>query len=216
VSLQKLSKQLRRELKTNPKKVGMLALLAVVAGWFWAPLIFKSDKHAVASSAPAAAPVVVMNHAAAVNTTPGAAIAEAGQRWQDIARLIDEDAQMRPITVSFSSGEAKTPFEPSRGAPPVVVVTVQPTVTEVEPDVTPDDLGLSVSSILIGRDRRTAMINGKMVVEGREIEVKDGVMFLVSRIETGRVVLDRKGQKYELVIKRTAAKSGRTDIRNSP
>ena len=44
MSLQKLQKKALRELKASPQKAGMLALLAVVAAWFWAPpLVLKSS-----------------------------------------------------------------------------------------------------------------------------------------------------------------------------
>src|ERR1700681_3555557 len=37
----RFSVKLRREIAANPKKAGILALLLIVAIWFWAPLLGK-------------------------------------------------------------------------------------------------------------------------------------------------------------------------------
>ena len=37
----RFARRLRREIAANPKKAGVLALLLVVAIWFWTPLMAK-------------------------------------------------------------------------------------------------------------------------------------------------------------------------------
>ena len=59
VKIGNIAKQLRREATANPKKASVLGLLAVVALWFWAPLVWgwifaSEDEEGVKATQPTA------------------------------------------------------------------------------------------------------------------------------------------------------------------
>src|SRR5262245_23212797 len=91
MSVPSLPKQLLRDLRRNPKKAGLLALLAGVALWFWAPLVvswFKSGD-ANPSDVEQASAAVVGPATAIPNEGPAATtrVTEtASQTWQQLVR----------------------------------------------------------------------------------------------------------------------------------
>ena len=115
MSLQKLQKKALRELKASPQKAAMLALLAVVAAWFWAPLVFKSNVRvrARATTVAAATPAP----AAAANPTPAASPPVSPNKqtsWREIATAIDRDPLMSPAPLA-GIAEERNPFAPPVG-----------------------------------------------------------------------------------------------------
>lgn len=212
MSLSKLSKQLQRELKASPKKAGMLALLGVLALWFWAPLVFKRSASA-SSVAPVAAPVPVP--AVASQTPPSPASPTTDSAWQQTAEAIDRDPAMQPADLTavwtekewFASAEAVlAASKPEPAADPA-----EPEAPE--PEVTPESLDILVSSTLVGSNRSAARINGKIYEAGDEIEV-DGTTFVVARVTQNQVLLERKGRQFPLAVKRRTSK-GRIEVRPS-
>jgi type II secretory pathway component PulC len=80
--------------------------------------------------------------------------------------------------------------------------------------VTPADAGLSLLGTVIG-PRRTALISGKVYQVGREVESKDGYVFLVKDIQSRRIVLERDGQQFELEMARSRSADSTNDATNS-
>jgi hypothetical protein len=220
MSLQKLQKKALRELKASPKKAAMLALLALVAAWFWAPLVMKPH-----SSAPSQAPPVAAAAPAAPIPTTGPArlagqVAPPKQQmtWQDIAATIDRDPRMVPTTLT-GLAEDRNPFAPPAGAAASDQATAEQedgkksgdAVQPEKPAAEPDELGLVLSSTLVGRSRRAALISGRTYELGSKIRV-EGESFRLVEVEPNRIVLERDGQQYTLSIKRRTG-GGRIELR---
>jgi hypothetical protein len=221
MSLKKLQKKALRELKASPQKAAMLALLGVVAAWFWAPLVLKSSAHAT----PAAPPLVAATPAVGVATNPVPSTVATAQgkeqmAWSEVASAIDHDPRMTPATLT-GLAEERNPF-----APPVNLAASdrdsaakeeakkksESDAAEVEqPPAGPDDLGLVLSSTLVGQSRRAALISGRTYELGSKIRV-EGEAFRLIEVEPNRIVLERDGQLYTLSIKRRKG-GGRIELR---
>lgn len=196
----KLSKQFRRELKAHPGKSAVLGVLVAVALYFWAPLVWRfanreSPAHVVAPVAPVAAVGWLPN------TTPAAEV-EGTQPmstfpWEDLARSIDRDARMRSTS---APPRDVNPFVSARNQ----AVDTEPNLDEpIEPvDRSPEELGIVVSGTLVGPRRRTALINGRVYSEGRLLTSEDGMEFVLAEVNSGGVVLERNGLRFELSIPR--------------
>ena len=220
MSLQKLQKKALRELKASPQKAAMLALLGIVAAWFWAPLVLKST----AQATPAAPPPVAATPAVAVTPSPAPLAGAAAQRkvqmeWRDVAAAIDHDPRMTPATLTGLAKE-RNPF-----APPVDLAASDRASAlnedgkkkpgdDAEPEqpaAGPDDLGLVLSSTLVGKSRRAALISGRTYELGSKIRV-EGEAFRLLEVEPNRIVLERDGELYTLSIKRRKG-GGRIELR---
>lgn len=202
MSLQKLGRQLKREIKTNPKKAVALGILFLVAAYFWAPLILKSK--GPESTAPMVANAAPASPAAtgAINTTNKPA---PQYRWQDLDREMNRDPRMDCTSQDIVERLARNPFV-GRTITIAAAETKPETKSEDDEDrgpvvVTPEDAGLTLSGTVLGT-RRTALISGKVYAEGREVETQDGIVFVVRAVESRRVVLEREGQKFELEMSR--------------
>jgi hypothetical protein len=220
VSLEKQVKQLSRDLKKNPGKAAALGVLVVVMIWFWLPLIYKPEPKppaapptATAAATPAATATTTTSTSAAPTTTP---LANEGPKlpWRDVAKWIGQDPLMTASPVTFEERGGTNPFVIS---PKLVQLAIDnakkeqedqqkqddqnPVATPPVVAATPTDLGLDVASTMIGRQRRSAMINGKVYKEGSAITNKAGLTFTLLEVQPTRVVLERNKQKFELKIK---------------
>ena len=219
MSLQKLQKKALRELKASPQKAAMLALLALVAAWFWAPLMFKSH-----SNATPAAPAVAAVPAAAATPNPArpanpAAPTKAQMSWHEVATTIDRDPNMAPATLTGLAQE-RNPFAPlvnlassdrASAAKEDAKKQLGDDAEAEKPAAEPGDLGLVLSTTLVGRSRRAALISGRTYELGSKIRV-EGEAFRLVEVEPSRIVLERDGQQYTLSIKRRTG-GGRIELR---
>jgi hypothetical protein len=204
MTLAKLAKQLRREAANSPKKAVALALSAIVAVWFWAPLMTKwvaakepatdtGSQPSNASAAPAALPAQPT-----VATAAGEKKAELSPGpWQDVVRAVDADPCAKPAGPLDNS---RDPFQT-----PVETVPVQKSpAASAAKDVTPQSLNLVLTGTILGPAGRVARINGRTYETGATLHVnrKDGSSFdyLVTEIGARRVSLSRAGKQYELKI----------------
>lgn len=179
MNLGKLSKRFRRELLANPKQAAVLAIVSLVALWFWSPLLMKwfngKAKASIAKSEPVT-PVEMM------------AKSEPQRSWFEIHRWRQAD----PLTRSASlAAEARDPFQ----LPKTMVAAQQADEgAGTEPartaTVEPQRLNLKLEAIAYSGSRRLAQINGLTVQENEELamgnegEEEDGVRSNA----TGRVV----------------------------
>lgn len=69
----------------------------------------------------------------------------------------------------------------------------RPDVAPAQADAPKADIGLQLNAIVLGQNRRTAVINGTALQVGDRIDTAR-----VLAIEDGRVVLERKGQRLVL------------------
>ena len=225
VSAKQLTRRLRREVTANPRKAAILGLLALVALYFWAPLLWgwiaggnSEAEPAQAAATPEGMPPVLSRLApfsppAAVNRPPAGQGKEplTSYSWDRLARWIEDDPRMKPAR-EFAS--RRDPFHAVVQEVAEKPDSEQIKAAEAAAAVTPESLGLVLSSTLIGPHRRTALVNGRTYEQGRTIELaKDGrpFEFTLSEVHPRRIVLKREGRRYELTIPQPAA-SGRLEL----
>lgn len=203
-----LGKRLKREVLAKPKQAGALAALLVLAAWFWAPLMSKwfggasatTTPPTTAAATPAIAPLAAPSASVTTAvTTAVAGVAPAQPTWRRLAAAIDADPRMQP------AGELavhRNPFAPLPTAAPVVPVQAAPpaAIAAAPSDPTPDELGLVLSSTVVGGRRQTAVVNGRVYRPGGEVRIDDEIAFVVTSVGPRRIVLSRRGQDYELMI----------------
>ena len=198
-------RRLKREATRNPKKVGVLGLLAVVAIWFWAPLVrgwFHKDEPAPspAGSSPAvtAASGVTERQSLVRASTPAGTTCS----WDEVAQWIDKD----PLTKAARTLPARR--DPFRAAqdPVVIEATRQRQQRQREHEasaVTVAELGLKLTGIIVGPGRNVALINGQTYRQGMQIACeKGGNRYSLRLVEVRRkdVVLECRGMRLQLAI----------------
>jgi len=196
VTFNRLLRQLRREATANPKRAVVLGLLAMVALWFWAPLVIgwlggddSEDMNARVE------PVTKKATASSAAPAPAEGNKKPRPKWQDLAQWMDAD---RRTTAADSLPNERDPFT-TRTVLQRVAVDEEP--EDVPASVTPDGLGMALSSTIVGPQRRVARINGKSYRQGRMVRMtKDGreLSFLLAEVQPGKVVLSRDGEQFEL------------------
>lgn len=203
----KLSKELRR----SPKKTAVLALMGVVALWFWAPLVWKwcAPQTSNAAVAPTPAPSVggspAVASGGATSATP-AAVPE--MNWKELASLLQNDpllssARMHekirdPFAAAVTEKETAKQETESQEETLTAAVPVAPP--------TPEQLGLSVSSVIAGGRSSVATINGRagrigdvIVVPGDQQEYE----FRITNIDGSEVTLASGTESYKLALRRS-------------
>ena len=211
--MNKIVRQLRREMRTNPKKAVVLGLLGVVAVWFWAPLaaswIAPDDpaaEHAavaspVALSLPEMSPQMPITGQTASDPTPETGESP-GHSWQQLARWIDADPRTLATKVSC---DQRDPFVVPRAE---VVEESLDDESGMLPgpspeELTPESLGMVLSSTIIGPRDRGARINGKLYQQGESIVLElegQPIEFSLAEVHLRHVVLGRNEERFELKI----------------
>jgi len=157
VNLVKLGRQLKRDLTRNPKKAGVLALLLIVAVYFWAPLLigWASDETPVAAQdAGSVAAAATPAGDALEPTSP-----EAVPSWDVLASHMAED---RMASAAEWVAERRVPFLPSG----YQLALAQQEQAEHQQPTTPEELGWKLTGVLISRRSRLAQINGVSIALG--------------------------------------------------
>jgi hypothetical protein len=214
----KMVKQLKREALANKGKASVLGLVVLIALYFWLPLVadcFKSAPDGEAVAQPVAAA------AAPAAPTGSSASPEAEQvewpahPWLDLIAWMDSDPMMKSTGVPAGVGN---PFRWS--APPEgFAVNDGEEEEELEedepkPEVTPQTLGMVLTSTLIGPKVSVVKISGKTYVFDRGTANGDGrpstrlvfknergeFEFEVLSVRSGVVILGRADKQYELRI----------------
>lgn len=209
MSIQRLTKQLQREFQANRQKAVALGVLAIVAAWFWWPLLKGWFGTTSAPASAITAPAVAGNNVASLATqTP-----RSRSTWQELAASIDRDPRMRPLDgYDFDSHDAvRNPFQQLASEPATAPLTRQPPApTTIAAKIDPRTLGLTVSSTLVGR-RSTALISGRSFARG-DVIAAGGQAFIVADISSDQVVLTAEGESYILpIVGRT--ESNRIELR---
>jgi hypothetical protein len=84
-------------------------------------------------------------------------------------------------------------------------------------ELTPASLHLELSSTMVGPRRRVALIAGKAYAEGDKVTVRQDdrpVVFELVEVHSRRIVLQREGMQFELVIPERKG-SGRIELSGS-
>lgn len=204
MNISKLTKRLRREAKTNPKKAAILGLLLLVAVYYWLPLLKgmvakaevapKKATETISAKKVEAEPLKAMSEMRGKKETEATATFE----WESLAGGLDRDPTARPCEMLLSR---RSPF----GSLTPEIAEVEPEVTTepVQITVTPESLGMAVSGTVIVPGRRVALINGRAYREGRNVPSTRGgqtIEFKLAEVHDRQIVLERQGERFELAI----------------
>jgi hypothetical protein len=183
MNAQRLVRQLKKEIKTNPKRAALLACLCGVGVYFWAPLVagwvIPKDKQVVAAPAK-------KSGSAASAKTPGSPSqsANAGSTagvattpWTELWATIQSDNRTKPAVGLAATIDPFRPFpvpaefadndEAGKGTDKTTKQTDAAKAIAAKPaDATPKSLGMKLTGTIVGSGRRAAVIDGKVVPEG--------------------------------------------------
>jgi hypothetical protein len=218
MSLAKITKQLKREFKANPTKAAVLGVLVVVAAVFWGPLLFKSDDKPKKPAAAAGTVEVVGTPAAA----PAAAARKApAVDWRVLARGLEADPRMR--TQATIADDADNPFRAKTADEEnaewyalldelaVVEPADMPKVEAPKPRAF-DEYPLTLSSTIVGKRFRSAVINGKARNIGAEIDRFDGNAVVLAEVEPNRAVVEWNGKRRALKLPKPGERPASSDV----
>lgn len=199
-------RKLRREAKRHPKQVVVLALLTLVALWFWGPQLLRTVTGTGEATSTSSAGTSGTVAADTARTAPsGQADRTAVAHWDDLERWRKADPRHWPAAgyrlhcdpfqaVAGSVQTAESVPEQGDG-----VDASQP------PVVAPADAGLAVSAIVWGRDQRLALIGGRALGEGDEIRRTENghdTIFRLLHVGVDSVVMETGGQKFVVALPR--------------
>jgi len=175
--LEKLAKQLRRDLAANPKKAAVLGLMVLVALYFWGPLAAKwistgdgkrNNKVNLAS--------LILTDDPVEPTQQSKARGGAKFRWEKARQLMRHDPRM--TSASFDATWLDPFGKPPASAAPdaaaeAAAESEAAALAAAAPPIEPSDLGIKLGSVLIGPRTRVATINGEACHEGDTVAVAD-------------------------------------------
>lgn len=217
----KLSSQLVAEAKKSPAKASVLGVLALVALYFWTPLVWGWLRPSEETLPEETAAVTTSESPAPVASVPSETpLAVVRQDWQTTLRMMHDDARTRSATLSLAT---RNPFVPPSGR---IAARVAP-IVENDPatkSVTPEQLGFELTSTWVGARLRTATIGGIALPEGSllvasqsgelrrvkadevdALELESGdIAFRVVEVQAKHAILERGGERYLLQLKRGA------------
>lgn len=122
--------------------------------------------------------------------------------WSSLNAALANDPLYQSANVQIMSRDPfhREPATETAQAPAVDVPKVA-----VESDDEPVLPSLELGSIVIGRTRRAAMINGQLYNEGKRFQ-SEGRNYTLAKVEANRVVLTTGSQSIELKMLRTQLK----------
>lgn len=205
MKLDRLARQLRRDISANPKKAAALGLMVLVAIYFWAPLVggwmgkSGSDRTVVAEG--------LILEDEPVDPVAQARRARQVFPWEKVRKLVQSDPRMTPAAFQTSW---RNPFQKLDQA---VEQTTQPEPRTQASDIDPALAGLTLTGVAIGPRVRAATISGKTYKEGEIVSPLAGgqpstVEFQLSRVDYFEIELVRNGKTYILELKRPQLSPG--------
>jgi hypothetical protein len=199
--MEDLWNRLQREIKANAKKAALLGVLLLVGCCIWVPMALRAvfpTRPAVAKIAPAlptSVPTPTSGPSAEQNPNPS-------ELWKKLTLALAEDS-------SFRSGDiqsmTRSPFQILDVPEPLPVLFAAEPVPQFAPKTDADPVKLELGSTIIGRNRRAALINGQLYHVGRSIQA-EGEQYLLTQVESNRVVLTSGHKTIELTLTRPQLK----------
>ena len=205
MKLDKLVRQIRRDIVASPKKAAALGLMLVVALYFWAPMVWGWIAPGGKSKAVAASGLILEDDP--VDPVAKAAKAKLVFAWEKVRKQIAADPRMTP---ALYDKNWTNPFRNLEEQQAQAVAAVAQAATQGPlPDLDPAQAGLTLTSVVIGSRQRWATIGGENYLEGELIRplnvegkpVKE-VEFLLARVQQHEVELERNGKRYKLVLQK--------------
>jgi hypothetical protein len=212
VKLDKLVRQLRRDITASPKKAAALGLMVLVALYFWAPMVWGwiAPGKGGASSTASAGDVILEDDP----VDPGAQARKQRQvfHWEKVRRKVLADPRMTPARYDLAWNDPFRSLAVAATNPLSVTGSLAETAGLVSD---PAQLGLTLTSVAIGKTRRSATISGESYREGEMIPVggqegsaAPGIAFRLVQVEFHEVKLERGGRTYTLELSRPRLASG--------
>ena len=197
MTFDRLKHQLQREIKKNPKQAIALGLLVVVACWFWAPLIVGWLPTGAGKPGSPATPNAVAAVATAEQPNSAEPASAAAPTWSQLAEWMQHDPLMAAAPRLASD---RNPFVTPQTEMDAQLAATTKQRAKQQPS-TPEQAGLTLSSTIVGAQRRTALINGRAYTEGKTIvQIIDGqpVAYELAEVHPKSIVLQQGQQRYEL------------------
>ncbi len=213
----------QRDVKADRPQAVLLAGLLLLGCCFWIPMLARAvtPKRAAAAASQAAA-AKVPSGSPEEKESAGAG---SDQFWSSLANSLANDPLYQAADVN---GSERDPFGTNAAWDPLPVlfaedacpksedtrpIIEEPTPTvEMNPKeelkvavVARESRPLQLTSTMISRSRRAAMINGQFVSVGREIQT-NGQSYLLTQVESHRVLLSTGDETIELKIARSRLK----------
>lgn len=215
VKLEKLVKQIGRDAAANPKKAALLGVMALLALYFWAPLLAGWIAPAKRKTTPTGNLALILTDDP-VEATDKTKAAQGGNfRWEKVHQLLTSDPRMNSAEFDISWA---SPFAVAAAVREITEASeAQDEAIEkaaaLRKDISPAEAGLVASCVLIGPRRRTVMINGEVYGEQQTIvaPVKDGLVGLQFRlVSIGRqeITFEREGRTYSLELMKSGLAEG--------
>lgn len=214
MKLDKIARQIRRDLTASPKKAAALGVMLLVAIYFWAPMVWgwiapgtSDGKQAVAASEviledDPVDPVAITNKKGRVFS------------WEKVRRKVAADPRMTPALFEATWSD---PFRPAESLEPAGPASTAVAPGQANAQVDPTELGLKLTSVAISSRQRVAFINGEKYREGELVPVagKDGqpasgVEFRLVQVGFREVGLEYRGKTYTLELNRPRLAPGDT------
>jgi hypothetical protein len=204
VNLDKLGKQLRRDMAANPKKAAMLALMMLVALYFWGPLAWRwlSAQGSKRSSKVNLASLILTDDPAEPSHQ-NKARGGAKFKWERARELIRQDARMRSASFDVSWHD---PFGKPAGGAAIDTSAATTKAAAEAMALQAENAGLVLESVIVGPRTRVATINGESCREGDRISVPNKqdpetrLEFRVVRIYRHAVELEVGEQRVMLAL----------------
>jgi len=211
VKLDKLAKKLKRDISASPQKAGALALMVLVALYFWAPLVLKYTGGKSKSKGKKATASQVILTDDPILTKVAVHTASDSVRWDRVRQSIAQDQMMLAVA---HRAEWRDPFHRL----PVEVKPEEP-LKPAEADPQPAQrveasavdeaaaqelvAGITVSTLLIGKKDSAVLIRGTVYRVGDTIQVaaekgEAELELTVVSIDSGGVVLEHGGKKFRI------------------
>jgi hypothetical protein len=211
VNLEKLNKQLRRDIAANPKKAAALGLMVLVALYFWGPLVWKflSARGGPRQANASTASLILTDDPVEPGQQNKGRGGRSKFRWEKVRQLIRQDPQMVSATFDVAwidpfgkllGAQGKGAEQTTPEEDPAVIAAAQAAAAVVNPK----DLGVVLGGVMFGQRRKLATINSESYREGDVVSLADKqdktviYKYRVFRIDRDSVQLESGGSLFRL------------------
>lgn len=206
MKLDKIARQIRRDIAASPRKAAVLGLMVLVALYFWLPMIWGWIKPAGGNPAAVASASGVILEDEVVD--PAKAVKKEGRAfaWEKVRRKVAADPRMTPAVFEASWVD---PFRLPPAAAAGNSGTTPPAASGQNLPIDPAVLGLKLTSVAISAQRRAAIISGEKYKEGDLVptsggrsDAPPGIEFRLTKVGFHEVHLEYQGRTYILELSR--------------
>jgi hypothetical protein len=206
VKLDKIARQIRRDIAASPRKAAVLGLMVLVALYFWAPMIWGWIRPANTGSSAVASSSDLILEDEPIDPAKSAKKEGRAFAWEKVRRKVAADPRMTPAVYDVSWADPFRP--PQKDAGSQTGVTPE-TAAAAAPAIDPAALGLKLTSVAISAQRRAAVISGEKYREGDLVPSNGdrqgsppGIQFRLTKVGFHEVHLEYQGQTYILELSR--------------